>query len=266
MRFKALLRFRQDEGEVPIEILRELRLPMPEDVLEQFLADHGTKFEFQDQYGALDLHSLTWRLATLPAREILAASMYPDFADYTGGISDRTRVVGRQGWDGVWLPPEYIEHWKQYSTWMRSPVALRGDLVGADRPIHLVEGHTRVGALRGLVEGGALREDSVHGIWIGEPRSEGAVEDPWRDVLRRHHIPFLNWLIDRTLQSGEPGVIGLRLINARHDRTAQRRVEGDDFTAVLEFARGDAVLEPLLQAIHEAHGEWTRFIDAQDLP
>jgi hypothetical protein len=49
---------------------------------------------------------------------------------------------------------------------MRPPVAVRGELVGSDRPIQL-EGHTRYGALRGLVESGILGEDTLHEIWIG---------------------------------------------------------------------------------------------------
>ncbi len=59
MKLREILRFRRTPGgDVPIEILRELRSTMPEDVLEQFVADHGTEGEFQEQYGELDLHAL----------------------------------------------------------------------------------------------------------------------------------------------------------------------------------------------------------------
>src|ERR1700689_1853334 len=61
MRFKELLRFRRENGgDVPFKILRELQLPMPDDALEQFVADHGTNEDFQVQYGDLDLHTISW--------------------------------------------------------------------------------------------------------------------------------------------------------------------------------------------------------------
>jgi hypothetical protein len=48
MLFRELIRFRRTAaGSVPLGILQSLRLPMPEDVLEQFVADHGTNEYFQ---------------------------------------------------------------------------------------------------------------------------------------------------------------------------------------------------------------------------
>ena len=49
MLLRELLRSRRSRcgSDVPIEFLRELRLPLAEDVFEQFVADHGTKEEFQ---------------------------------------------------------------------------------------------------------------------------------------------------------------------------------------------------------------------------
>ena len=77
MRFKELLRFRRENGgDVPIEILRELQLPMPDDALEQFVADHGTNEDFQVQYGDLDLHAIRWNRLKRSAAEICECSIY----------------------------------------------------------------------------------------------------------------------------------------------------------------------------------------------
>lgn len=55
MHIREIMRFRRTcAGTVPLEVLQLLELPMPEDVLEQFVYDHGTKEAFQCQYGHLD--------------------------------------------------------------------------------------------------------------------------------------------------------------------------------------------------------------------
>ena len=60
MLLSEVLKLRRDRqsGLVSLNVLRALRLPMPDDVLEQFLVDHGTKPEFQSRYGNLDLHGV----------------------------------------------------------------------------------------------------------------------------------------------------------------------------------------------------------------
>jgi hypothetical protein len=169
MHYWEIMRFRRTSvGTVPLEVLQALALPMPRDVLEQFVFDHGTKDEFQQQYGHLDLHALRWDLLSIRAEEILACSVYPDFSQWMKTVADRTRVVPGEGWNDVRLPPATLKHWQDHHTWVRAPVMLRGDLVGSDRKLHLVEGHTRVGALRGLVESGVLPPSCVHLVWVGE--------------------------------------------------------------------------------------------------
>src|ERR1019366_5390170 len=64
--YAHLLNLGSGEGtKIPMVALRTLELPMPDDVLEQFCADHATNSEFQEQYGQLDLCALSWRLREL---------------------------------------------------------------------------------------------------------------------------------------------------------------------------------------------------------
>ncbi|MFC9234925.1 hypothetical protein ACFTZK_00240 [Streptomyces decoyicus] len=42
-------------------------LQWPDDVLEQFLFDHGDNAAFTFDYGGIDLRGITWRLETIPA-------------------------------------------------------------------------------------------------------------------------------------------------------------------------------------------------------
>ncbi|MCI0457083.1 MAG: hypothetical protein L0Z62_08895 [Gemmataceae bacterium] len=158
MLFKELLRLKTDSpsGCIPMSVLQRLRLPMPDDVLEQFLADHGVTHEFQGQYGDLDLHGIDWRLIPTPAAEIINCSVYPGFQDWFDAVRERTLEVPRSGWKDVLLRADGKQHWQDHRTWKRAPLFIQGDLVGSDRLLHLIEGHTRARALKGLVDSGWL--------------------------------------------------------------------------------------------------------------
>ena len=155
---------------------------MPDDVLEQFVADHGTKHGFQQQYGELDLHALGWRLAELPAQTCWGPRCIPN--SRTGRIPSRTGYAPLRGKDGTVfccrpaLPrigngilPGSGRRWLCAGIW--------SDRTGksiSSRAIRAME------ALRGLAETGAVGEDSLHAVWIGEPALVPAAAGPWRDV------------------------------------------------------------------------------------
>jgi hypothetical protein len=237
---------------VPLEVLKALQLPMPEDVLEQFLFDHGTKGEFQQQYGHLDLHALRWELVSSRASEILGCSVYPEFARWIETVAGRTRVVPQEGWHDLHLPPDAAEHWRDRGTWVRPPVMLKGDLVDSNRLLHLVEGHTRIGALRGLVESGALPSSSFHLVWVGKGCAPPEEEGPWRDVLRTERMPLLDWLMDHVGDEGDLGIIASSLIEAKYAAIPGTRIAGDDLPSVLAFADEDPKLMPFKNQIREA--------------
>lgn len=261
MRLQEIMRFRRTSaGTVPLEVLHVLGLPMPDDVLEQFVFDHGTKGEFQEQYGGLDLHAVHWQQLALPASEILACSTYPRFAAFVEAIADRTRVVPEEGWGDLRLPPGAADRWRQYGTWMRPPVMMRGELAGSTAKLHLVEGHTRTGALRGLVESGVLTPSSVHQVWVGEAFQPEGPDERWREVLRTERMPFLDWLMGRIGDDGEIADVADRLIDVQFSSMRPARIERDDLQAVLAFARTDAELRPFISTITEAHSEWERFV------
>lgn len=147
MHFEEIMHFRRTSaGSVPLEILQALELPMPADVLEQFVFDHGANEEFQKQYSHLNLHTLQWDLISAETKDILTCSVYPHFIGWMETATSRTRVVPFDGWNDVLLPPGAAQYWRDHGTWMRPPIIITGDLVGSDSALHLAEGHTRVGA------------------------------------------------------------------------------------------------------------------------
>jgi hypothetical protein len=251
---KELLRLRKDDrtGAVPMDVLRRLRLPMPEDVLEQFLGDHGIKHEFQQQYGELDLHGLRWDLVQTAAKEIIACSAYPGFQEWVQSCRKRTLDVPKTGWAGVHLAADAKKHWQTHRTWRRAPVFIRGELVGSDRPLHLVEGHTRTGALKGLVESEWLSGDSMHEIWLASLADVPSQDASWQQVLREERMPFADWLIYRTADNGPLGKVSDKVLSARCDE----EIDGADLAAVLAFIAKDPNLARHAGLVQEAHRRW----------
>ena len=137
---------------------------------------------------------------------------------------------------------------------------MRGELVGSAASLHLVEGHTRTGALRGLVESGVLPPSSAHQVWVGEMGQPEAPEERWRELLRTERMPFLDWLTGRVGDDGEIAQIASRLIDVQYSSMSRARIEGDDLDAVVTFARRDARLGPMIHTITVAHAEWERFV------
>jgi hypothetical protein len=137
-----------------------LRWPTP--VIEQFLFDHGAKEEFLSQYGHLELETLRWDLSDLAASEFLRLSVFEGFkpwlessaGDYAFRISQR--------------PIDQQQAWAKSQTWLVPPVLIDGTILLPARPgLHLLEGHTRVGILRGRLRAGVANPDQTHQAFVG---------------------------------------------------------------------------------------------------
>ena len=137
-----------------------LRWPTP--VVEQFLFDHGAKEEFLSQYGHLALETLRWDLRDLAATEFLRLSVFDDFKpwlessaeDYAFRISQR--------------PIDQQQAWAKSQTWVVPPVLIDGAILLPARPgLHLLEGHARVGILRGRLRAGVANPDQTHQAFVG---------------------------------------------------------------------------------------------------
>jgi hypothetical protein len=254
--FKELLRLRKDDrtGAVPMDVLHRLRIPMPEDVLEQFLGDHGINHDFQRQYGELDLHTIRWNLVATPATEIIACSAYADFQEYVDDCRGKTLNVPNTGWQEVCLGEAAKKHWQVHRTWRRPPVFIRGELVGSSQQLHLVEGHTRTGALTGLVESGWLPGDSLHEIWLATLAETPEVDTTWQQVLREERMPFVDWLIHRVPNNGPLGKVGDSLLSAK----CNGELAGDDLVAVLGFVAKDPAHPKCEKLVRDEYKNWER--------
>lgn len=258
MKLSQIMRLRRaSSGSVPIEVLKKLNLPMPEYVLRHFVHDHGTNWEFQRQYGHLDLHALEWKMPSFPASTLINCSIYPGFQECVDIVERQAFEVPSNRWDRVTITEESVKSWQNNRTWRVPPIFFDGNVVGSSKPLHLIEGHHRIGALTGLVHSTWLPADSMHVAWVGYMRKPDQNDGPWQEVLRAERMPFLDWLVDQQGDRSEIGRIGSHLVTA----TVKHMLSGSDFAAVMEFAEGDPVLYTMLNAIEIAHTEWTRVMD-----
>ncbi|EDY46156.1 hypothetical protein [Streptomyces sp. SPB074] len=136
-------------------------LQWPDDVVEQFLYDHGDNAPFVTDYGSIDLHNLTWRLRTIPAADFHGM---PTGASDTGCIEEYAENLVH--WVAV-RPQEVGRHWEEHGTWLRSPLLIdRRLLAPPGSGLQVLEGRTRVGVLRGRLREG-LHVGLRHQAWVG---------------------------------------------------------------------------------------------------
>ena len=169
MKFSGLLDLPHDENTRIID-LRTLRIrfpKIPEDVLRQLLSDHGRNDEFQSAYCDIDIDRVNWRREEFTAEQIINASMNPRFRQWFESVSARAQNYQSQGWKATDSRQKVREHWAEHQTWMVPPVLFSGSLVKSAEEFHLVEGHTRVGLLFGLVKHGFIESSSSHAVWLG---------------------------------------------------------------------------------------------------
>ncbi|CAM5671155.1 hypothetical protein [Streptomyces atroolivaceus] len=146
-------RFRADPA------LADLR--WPDDVLEQFLFDHGDNTAFINDYNTIDLRDITWRLETIPAA---------DFPSMPTGASDAGCIESYAANPVHWVavrPPEVARHWDEHGTWLRPPLLIERRLLDSDADrLQVLEGRTRVGVLLGRLRE-QLHVAPNHQAWVG---------------------------------------------------------------------------------------------------
>ena len=163
MKFSDLMDLDLDDaGNICVNDLASKLPETPTDVLEQFYADHGQNSDFQEQYYHLEISGLSWSLCELKYSDIANATVFPDFEHWLNTCtSEAQRVAADIDWSLIGHNASTIAHWKNHNTWSTPPVML----INGDN-YHLVEGHSRMGCLKGLVESGVLSKEIKHKVWV----------------------------------------------------------------------------------------------------
>jgi hypothetical protein len=243
-------------GKLDASAARALRLPMPVEVLEQFVIDHGLNEQFQREYAELDLHAIAWELEDLPVTQIV--SCWSKFDDYVSEIAALLRKHVDDKPHPPCISPESWQSWVESGTWRRSPVFL-DSVVPSRSGLHLVEGHTRVGMLTGLLDTNVSVRD-FHGCWVGR-ESDGCEPVDWASALEEHPLSFHSWLFDEIGESRLREDIADRLIDAesalRYTRSFPSNLEG---LIALATAAENCGVRPA--QLVELTCEWRRELEA----
>ena len=169
MYFEELLNLKKDEcGLMDFNELLNLLPNTPEDVLSQFFYDHGRNCDFQEQYAHLEINKLKWREIELKADEIIKCSFYEHYSDYIFEVSERLNKFKEEDFFCIDIRKEVVDNWEKEKTWLKIPIFLDAKLLEKSNKLHLVEGHTRFGILKGLLSKKIISKDSIHKIWFGE--------------------------------------------------------------------------------------------------
>ncbi len=165
MKFRDLLTLPKDR----LDRLNKLELMAllpntPEDVIEQFYVDHGINKEFQQQYSDINLNEVVWEVVSVNYDTLSKLSVFPDFVDWVNRCAKKSlRVAKNDNWKRIDHAQDVVNYWQLNKTWQRKPIViLKGDT------LHLVEGHSRFGCLKGLIKANVISNECEHKIWLGK--------------------------------------------------------------------------------------------------
>jgi hypothetical protein len=151
------------------DLLKRLLPNTPGDIIEQVYSDHGRNIGFQNQYKDMDLCNLNWTLVDLPGEHLILASIYDEFQNWFDTCVEKSkRIELSKNWHYLHKLEEVCSYWEENKTWDRAPVFLKCLDRSCCNQLHLVEGHSRLGALKGLLLGGTLLQTSLHRVWVAE--------------------------------------------------------------------------------------------------
>ena len=141
----------------------------PKDVLEQWPFDHAGYDAFRNDYGHIDLTSITWSVEVISLDALLTmptGASEADAIEYFAQAPEHWVAVRNAGHHvGV------REMWDVHGTWKRWPVLIDRSLIRpGETGLQVIEGRTRVGVLRGRVRQG-LHVAACHLAWVARTRS-----------------------------------------------------------------------------------------------
>lgn len=140
-------------------------LSWPEDVVEQWLYWFAGWTSFQADYGHLDLTSIEWHDELISSEAFLTMPTGPSDGDLLEENAENVEHLMKFR-EHLGIPA----YWDSHGTWKRQPLLInRGALCSAGNGLQVIEGRTRVGILRGLVQRGRPVAPE-HAVWVAQTR------------------------------------------------------------------------------------------------
>jgi len=151
------------------KLKNEFGINAPDSVIKQFYLDLSNKSDFLEFYGNINLNSIKWALVDVPTKDLLDIGDAATCPDYLVEISRNAALYNELGDDAIDSRKDVAEYWKVYGTWKTPPIFLDGTkLKKPTKKLHLVEGHTRLGCLKGVYTERLIELADFHQIYYGE--------------------------------------------------------------------------------------------------
>jgi hypothetical protein len=175
MKFEELMNLTHDQESVDIRELKEILPLTPYEVIVQLYSQHGRNLEFQNQYGSIEISKIKWEKISLEAYKIIDCDYYEGFNRWFSVVEKRAENFEIDGWKCIDKRKDIVENWEKYQTWIYAPIFFKSKHLNVSFDLKLVEGHTRVALLKGLVNEGVVSKYRKHEIWLGDSivKSEG---------------------------------------------------------------------------------------------
>jgi hypothetical protein len=143
------------------ESLRVASLGWPEEVVRQWLYDHGDHTWFLEDYGTLDLSRIRWDLEDVAIAELERIPTGPSEQDALDEYA-----ANHQYWLSK-RSEEIRDAWETRGTWLVAPILISCKLLHpSGLGLQVIEGRTRVGILQGR-RAESLNVADTHKAWVG---------------------------------------------------------------------------------------------------
>ncbi|MFY1573546.1 hypothetical protein ACN26Z_01465 [Verrucosispora sp. WMMD703] len=144
-----------------LEAIANLR--WPDEVVRQWLYDHGRHLEFLRDYEDLDLERIRWKLEDVPVTELESIPTGPSDQGFLEDVAaDHVYWLSKR-------PQRIRDAWETEGTWLVPPIMISRDLLHpASRGLQVIEGRMRTGILQGRRSDG-LHVGDRHAAWVGRP-------------------------------------------------------------------------------------------------
>jgi len=151
------------------KLQNEFGINAPNSVIRQFYLDHHDKSAFIELYGELDLHNIKWRLKNISIEDLLFINEEATYPDFVKEIAQNAKFYYELGDAVIDTRIDIIQYWKNHGTWKTPPILINGTILkNPTSKFHLVEGHTRLGNLKGIYTEKVFKLANFHKIYYGE--------------------------------------------------------------------------------------------------
>ena len=163
------LSYDKDSDRINVESIVEILPVCPIEIINDIYADHGRKAEFQAEYGNVDISKLHWKLMEFTGKELIESSIIPEFLQWVLTCKKKLNDFNTDGWECISNIKTIEDSWNTNKTWLKPPYFFDPNVLAISKNnLHLVEGHTRLGILMGLINKKIVSPTMTHKVWLGK--------------------------------------------------------------------------------------------------